>query len=77
MKMNIYAIRDKVVGETAPPFAAKNEEAAIRAFRGVKFPAGSPLTDFELVLLGSYDSEGSHEIVFDGGDLHKVADNHE
>lgn len=73
MKMNIYAIRDKVVGETAPPFAAKNDEAAIRAFRGVKFPSGSPLTDFELVILGGYDSEVAHHIIFDGGDLHKVS----
>lgn len=64
MKMNIYAIRDNVVGEVAPPFAAKNDEAAVRAFNAVKFPSGSPLSDFSLVKLGSYDSEGSHELIF-------------
>lgn len=66
MKMEVYAIRDKVVGELAPPFAAKNDEAAVRAFRTVQFPKGSPKTDFELVKLFGYDSEASFPVVYEG-----------
>jgi len=64
MKMRIYSIKDDVVGEVAPPFAAKNDEAAIRAFNAVKFPQGSPITDFSLVYLGEYESEGEHEVIY-------------
>lgn len=68
--MNVYSVRDKVLKKVAPPFAAPNHEAAIRSFKSIRFPEGSPVTDFELIQIGEYDEDrGDYLKIIDGGEL--------
>ena len=61
MKMNIYAIKDSVVGAFMQPFYLVNDEAAKRSFRQAMKDESSQYSkiagDLQLFRLGEFDDE--------------------
>ena len=69
MQQKIYAIYDKIAGEYGPPFCAKNDEVAKRQFSHLVRQQDLALGEFELWMLGSFDTEKGitdvqHNVVF-------------
>lgn len=69
MQQKIYAIYDKIAGEYGPPFCAKNDEVAKRQFNHLVRQQDLALGEFELWMLGSFDTEKGitgmqHNVVF-------------
>jgi len=61
----LYAVRDNVMEKNAPPFAAPNDAAAIRVFKNLAFPKESPMVDFSLVCMGTYDEDkADYPVIF-------------
>lgn len=59
MIQRVYSIRDKVARECGPLFVAKNDGVALRQFRNLLKTDGVRPDDFELLLLGMFDTDGS------------------
>lgn len=61
MKVNIYAVRDKVAGVYLAPVLAENDKAAVRMFRIAlkdnESPIGKSPEDFSVERLGAFDRE--------------------
>lgn len=57
MVNGIYTIYDKVAQEAGPLFLAKNDEVALRMVNNSPELKAMNLADFELYLIGTYDSE--------------------
>lgn len=58
MIVNLYTINDKVVQESGPVFQSKNDAVAIRSFMNmIRNESALAISDYQLVLLGSYDTE--------------------
>ena len=69
MQQKIDAIYDKIAGEYGPPFCAKNDEVANRQFSHLVRQQDLALGEFELWMLGSFDTEKGitdvqHNVVF-------------
>lgn len=54
MKQRLYTIYDRLSEESSPPFVAKNDDVAKRAFRSLN-PAVSE--DYDVLFLGTWDNE--------------------
>lgn len=57
MKTQIYAVKDNVAGEYGPPFTAKNDGVAQRMFEQMLDKAIKNTTEYDLYVIGSYDSD--------------------
>ena len=57
MKMNMYCVYDRVIGEATAPFLQKNDDCARRAFVKLMRETGmAGCDDFELVFIGTFNS---------------------
>ena len=75
MKLNIYSVKDTVVGEMGNPFYLNNDEMAKRSFKNAINQDGSQLsinyTDMQLYKLGVLDTvtgeiESNVEFIMNG-----------
>lgn len=57
MKQKVYSVFDKVALEFGPPFCAKNDEVAKRQFNHLVRSQELDLADYELWILGGFDTE--------------------
>lgn len=69
MQQKVYSVFDKVALEFGPPFCAKNDEVAKRQFNHLVRSQKLALSEFELWILGSFDTEKGltniqHNLVF-------------
>ena len=69
MKQKVYSVFDKVALEFGPPFCAKNDEVAKRQFNHLVRSQELALGEFELWILGGFDTEKGltniqHNLVF-------------
>lgn len=59
MKMNLYVVYDRVAEEAAPPFAAKNDQVAVRMIRAMLSNEGIPVdqhNEYDLVRIAEYNT---------------------
>jgi len=64
MLTNVYTIRDKLAEESGPIFTAKSDAVAIRS--ALNSISEFPLGDFELLQLGTFNTETSELIANPG-----------
>lgn len=57
MVFGVYTVFDKVASEGGPPFTAKNDEVAKRAYQNLVNSQKINYVDFELVFIGTYDPD--------------------
>lgn len=55
MKLNIYAVYDRVTGLYSDPWLAVNEAAAIRRFKASCFEVKVVAADLQLFYLGTFE----------------------
>lgn len=56
MRLFMYSVRDTVAGVFMAPYLAQNDAVARRSFLASKSQLVGPGSDYELVLVGAFDS---------------------